>query len=314
MRLTPFGGNRQLDDFVVGSDGSVLAVPDQANFSPFGDATERVQASFRAPGAAFGALEDVSGAQDQTGNATFDTASGALGSAGDALIAWTADDGSGVANSRVFLSQRDAVPPTFGSIIVPRTATAGNAVALSAVATDALSTVTLSWDFGDGAAARGTSVTHTYGAPGTYTVTVRAQDSAGNTVSQTRPITVATATDTTPPVITRLGVTNKRFTAARGRTALIAARRRTPSGTAFRFAISERATVVLTLTRTGKGRHTSETIIRAGRGPGNVSIPFTGRLDGRALSPGNYTASVTAIDGSGNRSRPRTVGFTVVRR
>ena len=313
-RLTPFGGNRQLDDLVVGGDGSVLAVPDQANFEPFGDATEHVQASFRAPGLAFGALEDVSGAQDQTGNAIFDTASGALGGAGNALIAWTADDGSGVANSRVFLSQRDAVPPTLGSIIVPPTATAGRNVALSAVATDAMSTVALSWDFGDGAAARGTSVTHTYGAPGTYTVTVRALDSAGNTVSQTRLITVATAKDTTPPVITRLGVTNKRFIAAHGRTALIAARRKTPSGTAFRFAISERATAVLTLTRTGKGRHPSETIIRAGRGPGNVSIPFSGRLDGRALSSGTYTASITAIDGSGNRSRPRTVGFTVVPR
>ncbi len=39
--------------------------------------------------------------------------------------------------------------------------------------------VTLWWDFGDGASASGAQVTHRYGAPGTYTVTVTARDATG---------------------------------------------------------------------------------------------------------------------------------------
>jgi hypothetical protein len=54
--------------------------------------------------------------------------------------------------------------------------------------------------------------------------------------------------------------------------------------------------------------------VRGGRGPGAVSIPFSGRLGGTRLAPGSYVASVNAIDASGNRSRPATVRFTVVSR
>ncbi|MFT5060746.1 MAG: PKD repeat protein, partial [Polaromonas sp.] len=35
------------------------------------------------------------------------------------------------------------------------------------------------WDFGDGASASGAQVSHGYGAPGTYTVTVTARDATG---------------------------------------------------------------------------------------------------------------------------------------
>jgi PKD repeat protein len=332
-RLTPLGGNRQLDDFAVGDDGSALAVPDQANFESFSDSTEHVQASFRAPGAAFGGLEEVSGTQDRTGNATFSTASAALGSGGRALIAWIADDGSGVANSRVFVSERDAVAPVFGAIRLASTGVAGRPVSFSAAATDTLSAVTINWDFGDGAHARGTAVTHAYGAAGTYTVTVSARDGEGNVATQTRTVGVADPRDTTAPTITRLRVTNARFRTAGDTAALIAASRRIPAGTSFKLALSERATVVLSLRGRVAGRRAGShcvaagrrgrrcvvaldagTIIRAGRGPGNVTIPFSGRVDGRSLPAGADSASVVAIDGAGNRSRPRTVRFTVVSR
>jgi hypothetical protein len=313
VRLTPVGGNRQLDDFVVGADGSALAVPDQANFFSSGDATERVQAAFRGPGGAFGGLEEVSGAQDRSGNAEFDTASGALG-AGRVLIAWSADDSADANNPRVFLSERDAVPPSFKSISVPRGGVAGRTVSLSATATDTQSAVTVVWDFGDGDQGRGTSVTHAYSSPGTYTVRVTALDGAGNAMTQTRSIAVSAPADRTAPVVSGFSVTNKRFKVARGRTALIAARRRTASGTAFKLSLSERATVVVSITRAGRGRHRGGTLVRGGRAAGNVSIAFSGRLEGRALSAGTYLASVIAIDGSGNRSHPKTLKFTVISR
>jgi hypothetical protein len=40
---------------------------------------------------------------------------------------------------------------------------------------------------------------------------------------------------------------------------------------------------------------------------------FTGRLRGRALEPGHYQLVLVAADAEGNRSRPRTASFTVVR-
>ena len=55
-------------------------------------------------------------------------------------------------------------------------------------------------------------------------------------------------------------------------------------------------------------------MVRTGRGPGKVAIPFSGHVGGARLKPGSYVASVTAIDGSGNRSRPSAVKFTVVPR
>jgi len=55
-------------------------------------------------------------------------------------------------------------------------------------------------------------------------------------------------------------------------------------------------------------------LVVAPSGPGSVRVPFSGRIGGKALRPGSYTASVTAIDGSGNRSKPDRVKFTVVKK
>jgi hypothetical protein len=47
--------------------------------------------------------------------------------------------------------------------------------------------------------------------------------------------------------------------------------------------------------------------------PGRVTVAFDGRIGGRRLSPGRYRFVVTATDAAGNRSRVRTVAFTVLR-
>jgi hypothetical protein len=77
-----------------------------------------------------------------------------------------------------------------GGVAVPARATVGDAVAMSGRASDALSRVTITWDFGDGSQATGGSVRHTFGTPGAHVVTVRAVDGAGNTASAPRIIAV----------------------------------------------------------------------------------------------------------------------------
>ena len=52
------------------------------------------------------------------------------------------------------------------------------------------------WSFGDGYEARGSTVTHTYSAAGTYTVTLTVLDTAGREGSTSEDITVYAATST----------------------------------------------------------------------------------------------------------------------
>ena len=190
-------------------------------------------------------------------------------------------------------------------------------MALSANAIDALSpTTTISWDFGDGSQADGATVSHVFGAPGTYRVVVTAADGVGNSVSQTRVVSVAPAAvgvDRTPPVITRLSLAHSRFRVGGRGTASIAASRRgrarAPIGTTIRLTLNARATVAIQIRRRGV---LIGTLVRGGLGPGKVSIAFTGRIGRSALAAGTYTATVTAINAAGKRSAPRTTTFTVV--
>jgi hypothetical protein len=79
------------------------------------------------------------------------------------------------------------------AVAVPPTATAGAPVTMSAAATDRSGAPALRFDFGDGSGADGANVQHTYGAAGTYVVTVTATDAAGHRASVTRTIAVAPA-------------------------------------------------------------------------------------------------------------------------
>jgi hypothetical protein len=309
QRLTRPGSNSTLDDFTVGLDGTALAVPDHRNDNVRDSAIARVQGTVATPGNPFGDLEEVSGTQDRTGVGAFDTAAAAVGADGRAIVGWTADDNSGLANNRYFLSERDATAPAIRNVSVPASALPGASIGLAAEASDALSPpVTLTWDFGDGSHGRGGLVSHAYGAPGTYTATITARDSSGNVASESRTIAVATpgpAADRTPPQITRLKSTRARFRVVGAR-----------AGTTFTLDVNERSNLVLSFKGKVRGHRVAvpAVLIRTRRGPGVVSIPFSGRVGGARLKPGSYVASVTAIDAAGNRSRPATVSFKVVPR
>ena len=147
---------------------------------------------------------------------------------------------------------------------------------------------------------------------------VTAADGVGNSVSQTRVMSVAPAAvgvDRTPPVISRLSLVHRRFrVSSRGTASIAAARHRrqaAPIGTTIRLTLNVRATVAIQIRRRGM---LSGTLIRGGLGSGKVSIAFTGRIGRTALAAGTYTATLTAINAAGKRSAARTTRFTVVKK
>lgn len=81
--------------------------------------------------------------------------------------------------------------PDLGAVVAPGRALAGHPVSFAAPAYAPLGGgVTVDWSFGDSATARGTSATHVYDAAGTFTVTIVARDTHGETTTATRTIVV----------------------------------------------------------------------------------------------------------------------------
>jgi hypothetical protein len=334
--LTPVGIDRRLGDLAVAADGTALALPIRSTFGI--DESFRVEAALRPAGKEFAAAESVSGLQDDSPNAGFEPASAAVAVGGRAVAVWAASEHTGAVNQRLFFAERDTTPPLLTSIDVPLSAVAGDRVALSASATDDLSAPAVTWDFGDGSQARGANVTHVFGSAGATTVTVTARDSVGQTTSQTRAVAVMPAPlraddggggegagnaggsppqDATQPVLTRLTVSNRRFRVGRVATAVIAAKTKAArAGTVLRFGLSERATLAVEIARKAKGKRLKPagTLVRANAQGGANAIAFSGRIGKTALAPGDYVATLTAIDGAGNRSAPATVAFSIVRK
>jgi Right handed beta helix region len=103
--------------------------------------------------------------------------------------------------------------------------------------------------------------------------------------------------------------------------------------TTIRFHVSRRSTVAVTIARKSAGRRsrgrcvrataklarkpacaryvTRGKLVRSGLRAGDRSIGFSGRLGGAALSPGQYRATIFAIDSRHHRSRARATTFTV---
>jgi hypothetical protein len=123
----------------------------------------------------------------------------------------------------------------------------------------------------------------------------------------------ATVADHERPVLSEVSVVSP--FAVGGRTRISSRQRRIHRGTAFRFRLSEPATVRIAIERAGCGRKRGAvgTLTRRGLKAGRHRIAFSGRIGRRALRPGRYRARLTATDPSGNRSRTRTLRFRVVR-
>jgi hypothetical protein len=103
--------------------------------------------------------------------------------------------------------------------------------------------------------------------------------------------------------------------------------------TTIRFTLSERATVRIGISQKLTGRRAGgrcvkptaklakrractrfkhrTTLVRANVRAGQRAIAFSGRIRGRALSPGGYSARISATDSAHHRSRTKTASFTI---
>lgn len=143
------------------------------------------------------------------------------------------------------------------------------------------------------------------------------------------------------PALSGASMTNARFKIGRGTTPLTAAgataapRKRTPTGTAFRFTLSTKADVRIRILRRTAGRRVGgqclaatpkrakrkrcdryvavNALVRTGLPSGANTVAFSGRLGKRKLPLGAYRAELVA-SAAGGSSKPVTLTFTIVRR
>jgi hypothetical protein len=196
------------------------------------------------------------------------------------------------------------------------------------------------WDWGDGTTFPdgGPTPTHAYAKAGVYEVRLTVTDAQGcstrflytgqSSVCPGGASASTTKTVDTPPALTALSVTRRRFAAAS------ALRRRVKRGTAFRYTLSEPAQVTFTIRRrtigrrvagkcrplTRKNRRRKKCVFfkRVGRitvtaKAGRNRTKFSGKLRGRRLRPGRYRAVAVATDSAGGKSAPKSVAFRIVR-
>jgi hypothetical protein len=197
------GGFAPVTDFGAGGGRVSAAIDDTGLGLVTYGAGAAAFGSIRPPGGSFGApLSLAPAGTSVTVYSNVVVASVGTDTQGDAVAAWSGFlGGVTTIGARIF----DGAAPTLGAISGPGSATAGQAAAFSASATDRMSAVgPLAWDFGDGGGSTGAGVTHTYNNAGTYTVKVTATDAAGNATSATRSIAVGAApVASVPPATTK---------------------------------------------------------------------------------------------------------------
>ena len=107
---------------------------------------------------------------------------------------WTAGDAN-LADSSCGSVVLDRAPPTLTLQASDTTPATGDLVTFSASASDGISGISgpYTWDFGDNTPSKqGANITHTYGDPGTYHVTLSGHDGAGNEGSASVDLVVKT--------------------------------------------------------------------------------------------------------------------------
>lgn len=118
------------------------------------------------------------------------------------------------------------------------------------------------------------------------------------------------AADKTKPVLSRVSLSPVRFKVGTATTALTArAAKALKRGTSVRYTLSESATVTLAIARSGQRKTVGKLTRRSKQGA--TRIAFSGRLGSKALKPGRYVLTLTAVDAAGNRSAAKKVSFRV---
>jgi PKD domain len=304
------------------------AFNEQVALDPFGNALatwqrsdgihRRVQTARRPAGGSFGAPTDLSIASEDSLSPQLST-----DGFGDAIAAWYNDNG-GV--DVVHAAGFDFAGPQLNGLAVPSSGTAGSPLTLGVSPLDVWSGVsTVSWQFGDGAAAAGASTQHAYTHPGLYHVTVTATDGLGNATSATRSITIRSGSSPNGgPLLTDLGISPGTFAlggrmvhrhcAARSRTNAHDRHCARAIGLTIRYRLSAASHVRLTVARLLSGRlvhgrcvapthanHKHRVCVRALSigtfpGPGGAGadrLIWNGKVGGHRLTPGRYRLTAT---------------------
>jgi chitodextrinase len=154
---------------------------------------EGVFAVRRAAGGEFGSVDTVAlgtqGSAMPTINLNLRQV--AVDDQGNGAAAWLKETNpGGVFQYSIEAGFYDAAAPSLDAVSVPASGAPGSPIGMAATASDRLSTPTIAWSFGDGATASGPAVSHAYGAPGAYSVTITATDGAGNVTSTSRSVVV----------------------------------------------------------------------------------------------------------------------------
>ena len=209
------------------------------------------------------------------------------------MAAWSGySDEAGTLRSRAY----DVDGPLVNALSIPASGTAGTPVAFSVTAIDAWSAVTsVAWTFGDGASGSGSSVTKTYGAPGTYPVSVTATDAVGNATTLTGSVVVTPSPVVVvvpKPTLTGVKLTKK--------TIHVKGSDESPKATKLKLKLNTDAKVKVVLKRTEKvdGKAVKATVKKSLK-KGASAIKLTSTIGSKKLPPGTYKIVVTAKNSVG---------------
>src|SRR5215216_1436902 len=203
--IRPSGGSFSGFAPLSGSAGGAFA--SQVDVAPDGAAVAiwrgssggkpAIQAVRRAPSGEFGGVTDIAIGDPAPADPVVElfNPSVAVDAEGNAAAVWSRfRNGTGINDWRLDAAGFDAAPPAFAAVSVPPSGSVGAGIGMAAAATDRWSRFRLAWNFGDGTSAPGDAVTHAFGAPGPFRVTVIATDAVGNAASTTRPVSIAAPT------------------------------------------------------------------------------------------------------------------------
>jgi hypothetical protein len=253
---------------------------------------------------------------------------------GNAVAAWAgyySASGSNI-QAPVLAAGYDAAGPLLRGLSLPATGATNKAVPFASSPVDVWSPIASTrFSFGDGTALSAATLQapHKYKRAGTFQASVTSTDTLGNSSTATGAIKIR---DRTKPKISRLSMTRRRFAIGLHATARRAATQK--KGSAFRYRLSERASVTITIERPKPGRRSGSrcrpssprlkhhkrctryaklgTLSRHTSKAGRKTVKFSGRIGKKALKPGRYRATLRAKDPAGNRSAPRRITFRIL--
>jgi hypothetical protein len=229
------------------------------------------------------------------GAGAFEDVTAAIDGFGNIVTMWTREDYIRPFVGGVQSATLDVSPPAFTALNVPAAGTTGQPVAMSASTLDvwsALDQGLIDWNFGDGLADIGRSVSHVFTTPGIYTVTVGSNDTVANVATPTsRQIVISNGIAPLPS--TTVATPRAKIGWKRGK---LAHSSLTVSGT-----VGSPASLTIAMLRHGTTRSAVRSIFRAAAGPWSTTLKLPA-----TLAPGLYDITVR-----GPAVQPSQTSFTL---